>query len=57
MYTSYLDAYRLSLEDKDGFWSEAAQKIQWEKMWDKVMDDSRKPFYSWSDPKRPFMTQ
>lgn len=46
MYTSYLDAFRLSLENKDGFWSDAARKIQWEKKWDKVLEDSRKPFYS-----------
>ena len=47
MYKSYDDAYRLSLEDRDGFWSEAAKNIQWEKKWDKVLDDSKKPFYRW----------
>ena len=47
MYKSYDEAYRLSLEDKDGFWSEAAEKIQWDKKWDKVLDDSKKPFYRW----------
>ncbi|MGO9144821.1 MAG: propionyl-CoA synthetase [Desulfomonilia bacterium] len=47
VYKSYDDAYRLSLEDRDGFWSEAAKNIQWEKKWDKVLDDSKKPFYRW----------
>ena len=47
MYKSYNEAYRLSLEDKDGFWSDAAEKIQWEKKWDKVLDASKKPFYQW----------
>jgi propionyl-CoA synthetase len=47
MYTSYNDAYRRSIEDRDAFWSEAAEKIRWEKKWDKVLDDSRKPFYRW----------
>ena len=47
MYKSYDEAYRRSLEDKDGFWSDAAEKIQWEKKWDKVLDDSKKPFYRW----------
>ncbi|HON95848.1 MAG TPA: AMP-binding protein, partial [Deltaproteobacteria bacterium] len=47
MYTSYDEAYRRSIEDRDAFWSEAAENIQWEKKWDKVLDDSRKPFYRW----------
>ena len=47
MYKSYDEAYRLSLTERDKFWSEAAGKIQWEKKWDKVLDDSRKPFYRW----------
>ncbi|HPC48438.1 MAG TPA: acetyl-coenzyme A synthetase N-terminal domain-containing protein, partial [Deltaproteobacteria bacterium] len=47
MYSSYREAYRLSLEDRDRFWAEAASRISWEKTWDKVLDDSRKPFYRW----------
>jgi len=47
VYTSYDEAYRRSIEDRDAFWSEAAENIQWEKKWDKVLDDSRKPFYRW----------
>jgi len=47
MYTSYQEAYRRSLEDREGFWAEAAGRITWDKTWDKVLDDSRKPFFRW----------
>ena len=47
MFKSYEDAYRRSLEDREGFWSIAAGAIHWEKKWDKVLDDSKAPFYRW----------
>ncbi|MBI2585887.1 MAG: propionyl-CoA synthetase, partial [Rhodospirillales bacterium] len=47
MANAYDVAYRRSLEDPDGFWGEVAQDIKWIKKWDKVLDDSRKPFYRW----------
>ncbi|MGB4109306.1 MAG: propionyl-CoA synthetase [Desulfomonilia bacterium] len=47
MFKSYEDAYRRSLEDREGFWSIAAGAIHWEKKWDKVLDDSKAPFYQW----------
>jgi propionyl-CoA synthetase len=43
----YAEIYRRSLEDPEGFWSEAADAIHWEKRWDKLLDDSRAPFYRW----------
>ncbi len=39
--------YRLSLEDPEGFWGEAAEDIHWYKKWDRVLDDSNPPFYKW----------
>ena len=36
-----------SIEDPEGFWGEAAEQIHWHKKWDKVLDDSNKPFYRW----------
>ena len=36
-----------SLDEPENFWAEAAQEIHWYKPWDKVLDDSRKPFYRW----------
>ncbi|HPX19154.1 MAG TPA: propionyl-CoA synthetase [Deltaproteobacteria bacterium] len=47
MFKSYEDAYRRSLEDREGFWSIAAGAIHWDKKWDKVLDDSKAPFYRW----------
>ena len=43
----YLETYRRSLEDPEGFWAEAAQAIDWERGWDQVLDKSRAPFYRW----------
>ena len=36
-----------SLSDPEGFWAEAAQAIHWERPWERVLDDSRPPFYRW----------
>ncbi len=44
---NYIDTYNRSLQDPDGFWGEAAEAISWDKKWDKVLDDSNKPFYRW----------
>ncbi len=41
------EMYRRSLEDPDGFWAEAALSVDWYKKWDKVLDDSNRPFYRW----------
>ncbi|HEV2301433.1 MAG TPA: propionyl-CoA synthetase, partial [Stellaceae bacterium] len=45
--TGYLETYRRSLADPEGFWAEAAAAIDWERQWDKVLDRSRAPFYRW----------
>jgi propionyl-CoA synthetase len=47
MSGNYERSYQRSLEDPAGFWAEAARAIHWYKKWDKVLDDSRKPFYRW----------
>src|SRR5678815_4287775 len=43
----YETAYRAWLRDPEAFWAEAAESIHWYKRWDKVLDDSRAPFYRW----------
>jgi propionyl-CoA synthetase len=43
----YDAAYARSMRDPEGFWAAAAADIHWEKGWDRVLDDSRKPFYRW----------
>ena len=44
---AYRDVYQRALNDPEGFWAAAAEDIQWDKRWDRVLDDSRKPFYRW----------
>jgi propionyl-CoA synthetase len=44
---SYDEIYARSMDDPEGFWGEAAAEIDWIKPWDKVLDDSNKPFYRW----------
>ncbi len=45
--TGYAETYRRSLERPEEFWAEAAQAIDWERRWDRVLDASRPPFYRW----------
>ncbi len=40
-------AVERSLRDPGGFWGEAAEAIHWFKRWDRVLDDTNKPFYRW----------
>jgi propionyl-CoA synthetase len=47
MTTGYLETYRRSLERPEEFWAEAAEAIDWERRWDRVLDDSRPPFFRW----------
>ncbi len=34
-------------EDIEAFWAKEAKNLSWFKKWDKVLDDSRKPFFKW----------
>ena len=43
----YIDLFQKSIEDPEGFWSEATQAITSSKKWDKVLDDSNRPFSRW----------
>ncbi|MFP4477054.1 MAG: propionyl-CoA synthetase [Desulfatibacillaceae bacterium] len=47
MANAYEQAYERSLRDPEGFWAEAAGDLHWYRKWDKVLDDSNKPFYRW----------
>src|SRR5258707_12990567 len=47
MTTGYAETYRRSLAEPETFWAEAAEAIDWERRWDRVLDDSRPPFYRW----------
>jgi propionyl-CoA synthetase len=47
MTNLYDAAFEKSIKDPTGFWGEAGEKVHWYKKWDKVLDDSNKPFYRW----------
>ncbi len=46
-----MDGYRAlhkrSLDDMEGFWADEARNLHWFKPWNKVLDESRKPFFQW----------
>ncbi|MGH8156463.1 MAG: AMP-binding protein, partial [Rhodanobacteraceae bacterium] len=44
---NYARAHAAALADPAGFWAKIAEDIDWTRRWDKVLDDSRKPFYRW----------
>jgi propionyl-CoA synthetase len=43
----YQTTFDKSINDPNAFWAEAAEDCFWYKKWDKVLDDSKKPFYRW----------
>ena len=43
----YDKLYKRSIEDREGFWAEQAENLEWYEKWDKVLDDSNKPFFKW----------
>ncbi|RED53890.1 propionyl-CoA synthetase [Aestuariispira insulae] len=45
--------YQHSLSDREGFWAEAADEIDWQAPWNKVLDTSGAPhFYRWFEGAR-----
>jgi propionyl-CoA synthetase len=47
MSGEYQRAYDLARDDPERFWGEAAGAIHWHKPFDRVLDDSKAPFYRW----------
>jgi propionyl-CoA synthetase len=41
------EIHRRSLEEPEAFWADAAAAIDWDEPWQRVLDDSRAPFYRW----------
>ncbi len=44
---SYEEMARCADDDLQAFWAEQAAQYEWFEPWDKVLDDSKKPFYQW----------
>ncbi len=47
MAGSYQATYARAKSDPEGFWAEAAEALDWQRRWDRVLDDRRPPFYRW----------
>ncbi len=43
----YDSLYKKSIENREEFWASEAKHLEWYRKWDKVLDDSEKPFYKW----------
>ncbi len=41
------ELYQRAAEDLEGFWASEAEELGWFRKWDRVIDDSDKPFYKW----------
>jgi len=37
-FDQYKSAYKKSVEDPEGFWSDVAEHFKWQKKWDKVLE-------------------
>ena len=47
MGSRFDEVYSRSVREPDAFWADAAEAVEWYRRWDRVLDDSRKPFYRW----------
>ena len=47
MVENYESFYRRSIDDRDAFWREQAQLIDWREPFTQVCDDTRPPFLRW----------
>ena len=45
--SGYEDVYRASTEDREGFWLQAAEALDWRRPPTKALDDSSPPFHRW----------
>ena len=43
----YRETHARSIGDRDGYWREQATLVDWRKPFDRVLDDSRRPFAKW----------
>jgi acetyl-CoA synthetase len=41
------EEWERSIKDPEKYWDEKARSLDWFKTWDKVLDDTNKPFYKW----------
>jgi propionyl-CoA synthetase len=44
---AYEDVFRAAVQDREGFWLQAAQALEWETAPTTALDESNPPFYQW----------
>ena len=44
---AYEDVFRAAVQDREGFWLQAAQALEWEQAPTRALDDANPPFYRW----------
>ncbi|WP_297552712.1 acetyl-coenzyme A synthetase N-terminal domain-containing protein, partial [Thermococcus sp.] len=44
---AFREEHRKSIENIEEFWAEQAKVLDWFKTWEKVLDDSKAPFFRW----------
>ena len=47
MTSRYENVYSRSLREPEVFWAEAAEAVDWDRRWNKVLDSSTPPFHRW----------
>jgi acetyl-CoA synthetase len=43
----YESMYKSSIQNSEDFWAEQAGHLQWYRKWDRVLDDTGRPFFKW----------
>ncbi|MBP8645168.1 MAG: acetate--CoA ligase [Syntrophobacteraceae bacterium] len=46
-FETWEELHRWSCEHFEEYWAEMAHRLEWYEPWEKVLDDSAKPFYKW----------
>jgi acetyl-CoA synthetase len=41
------EIYKSAVEDYEGFWAKEAENLHWFQKWNRVIDESSKPFFKW----------
>ena len=41
------EAYERAAEDRESFWAEQAERLDWDQKWDRVLDWDNPPFAKW----------
>jgi acetyl-CoA synthetase len=46
-FTTFDELYQWTITHPEAFWTDMANRLEWFTPWDKVLDESNKPFYQW----------